>query len=149
MSVIFPPYSGGGGGGGGVASVNGDTGPDVLIDAADVGAVPSVSTANRVYATGGAGQQTTYAVGTSATATSIAQRGVNGTLVVGEPQAGTHATTKSYVDAINTALDARLDALETAGFVASDGSVTDLVSKTEAEMAGITPDATTVYAVTP
>lgn len=148
MAVEWPPWSGGGGGGGGVTSVNDDPGPAVVLDATDVGAVPAVSTNNRVYATGGAGQQTTYAVGTSATATSIAQRGVNGTLVVGEPQSGSHAATKTYVDAIQTALDSRLDALE-AGAVMSDGSVTDLVSKTAAEMAGITPDATTVYAVTP
>lgn len=147
MAVQWPPWSGGGGGGG-VTSVNNDPGPAVVLDAGDVGAVPSVSTANRVYATGGSGQQTTYAVGTSATASSIAQRGVNGTLVVGEPQANTHAATKAYVDAINTALDARLDTLE-AGAVMSDGTVTDLVSKTEAEMASITPDATTVYAVRP
>lgn len=147
MAVIFPPYAGGGGGGG-VASVNGDAGPDVVLTAGEVGAVPAITDINRVYATGGAGQQTSYALSTSATATTVAQRGVNGTLVVGTPTAGTHATTKAYVDAINTALDTRLDALES-GAVMSDGTVTDLVSKTAAQMAGITPDPTTVYAVLP
>ena len=89
---------GGGGGGGGITSVNEDTGPAVVLDATDVGAVPSVVTANRVYATGASGQQTTYAISTTASATTVAQRGFQGTLVVGEPVSSNHATTKSYVD---------------------------------------------------
>lgn len=39
-----PPGSGSGGGTGSVNSVNGDTGPDVILDAADVGAAPVVHT---------------------------------------------------------------------------------------------------------
>lgn len=141
MSVLFPPYSGGGGGGG-VASVNGDTGPAVVLDAADVGAVgldqmAITSTANRLYGTGNTGQPTVYIISSGTTTGSVAQRGPSGVLAVGDPTAATHAVSRQYLETV------------LAGYVQSDGSVTDLVSKTEAEMAGITPDATTVYAVTP
>lgn len=148
MAVEWPPWSGGGSGGGGVETVNADPGPDVVLDALDVGAVASTTSANRLYGTTSAGNPSSFPYSQTAGVNTIAQRGTNGVLAVGEPTAGAHATTKTYVDAIQTALDSRLDALE-AGAVMSDGSVTDLVSKTAAEMAGITPDATTVYAVTP
>lgn len=170
MAVQWPPWSGGGSGGG-VESVNGDTGPAVVIDADDVGAVPTTSTANRIYATNASGDQTVLAYSQSPNASSIAQRGAGGSLQVGTPTAAAHATRKDYVDGLVAglatdaelaALDSRVAALEGADFVTdadlataledyvqSDGTVTDLVAKTVAEMAGITPDATTVYAVTP
>lgn len=136
MSVLFPPYSGGGGGGG-VASVNGDVGPDVVLDAADVGSVPSTTSANRLYGTTSSGNPSSFPYSQTAGASTMAQRTFSGALVVADPSAATHAVNRQYLEGV------------LAGYVQSDGTVTDLVSKTEAEMAGITPDATTVYAVTP
>jgi hypothetical protein len=135
MSVIFPPYSGGGGGGA-VDSVNGATGA-VVLDANDVGAVEQSGLSSRVYATTSGGAETTVVYATTAAANSIALRGAGGTLDVGTPQSSTDAVPRAYLETV----------LE--DYVRSDGTVTDLVSKTEAEMSGITPDATTVYAVTP
>lgn len=137
MAVQWPPWSGGGGGGGGVTSVNNDPGPAVVLDAGDVGAVPATSTANRVYGTGSTGAQQVYVVSSGTTTGSVAQRGPLGVLAVGDPTGPTHAVSRQYLETV------------LADYVQSDGSVTDLVAKTEAEMAGITPDATTVYAVTP
>lgn len=136
MAVIFPPYSGGGGGGG-VSSVNGDPGPDVVLDALDVGAVASTSSANRLYGTTSAGNPSSFPYSQTAGVNTMAQRTSTGALVVADPSAATHAVNRQYLEGV------------LAGYVQSDGTVTDLVSKTEAEMAGITPDATTVYAVTP
>lgn len=151
MAVIFPPYSGGGGGGG-VSSVNGDAGPAVVLDAADVGAMDAdaiavTTTANRVYGTGSDGSPTVYVISTGTTTGAIAQRGTNGVLPVGTPTATNHATTKAYVDAINTALDTRLDALES-GAIMGDGTVTDMVARTQAEYdAIVTKDPTTHYLI--
>lgn len=140
MSVLFPPYSGGGGGGA-VDSVQGMTGA-VVLDAGDVGAVALdqmaiTTTANRIYGTGSTGQPTVYVISSGTTTGSVAQRGPSGVLAVGDPTSPTHAVNRQYLETV------------LAGYVQSDGTVTDLVSKTAAEMAGITPDATTVYAVLP
>ena len=60
--------------------------------------VTSTSTYDRVYTTSKSGVQGTLAYSTSATANTIAARGVGGTLDVGEPTKDTNATTKLYVD---------------------------------------------------
>ena len=154
MAVQWPPWSGGGGGGG-VASVNGDVGPAVVLDAGDVGAIPNVYAnadgSTRIpYYLANSGVQGVVIMDINPTSGTVPKRQASGhILVANDPTFGTQATNKNYVDGLTAALDARLDALESAGFIQGDGSVTDLVSKTAAEMAGITPDATTVYAVTP
>jgi hypothetical protein len=142
MSVLFPPYSGGGGGPA-VESVQGMTGA-VVLDAADVGALPDdaiafTTTANRLYGTGSSGQPTVYVISSGTTTGSVAQRGTSGVLQVGTPTAAAHATTKQYVDdAIATAIS---------DVVRSDGTVTDIVAVTQAEYDGLTPDATTHYLI--
>jgi hypothetical protein len=78
----------------------------------------------------------------NATNGSVVKRQASGAILVPTtPTTSTQATSKGYVDAQIAAAIANA--------VMSDGTVTDLVSKTAAEMAGITPDATTVYAVLP
>lgn len=62
------------------------------------GKVDKVSTASKVYATNGSWSQTTLSYSTSASASSVAQRWTNGTLIVWTPTDNTHATTKKYVD---------------------------------------------------
>lgn len=58
------------------------------------------STATVVYGTNSSGNQTTYSIASSATATTVAFRGTGGVLKVGTPTANTHAATKKYVDDI-------------------------------------------------
>lgn len=62
--------------------------------------VDRTATASRVYGTDGTGAQATLAWSAAADASSIAQRGAGGILVVGAPTAGAHATTKAYVDTV-------------------------------------------------
>lgn len=146
MAVIFPPYSGGGGGGG-VSSVNGDVGPAVVLDAGDVGAIPNIYAnadgSTRIpYYLANSGVQGVVIMDINPTSGTVPKRQASGHILVpNDPTFGTQATNKNYVDAQIAAAIANA--------VMSDGTVTDLVSKTAAEMAGITPDATTVYAVTP
>lgn len=68
------------------------------VDQAVLTKVDTTSTGNRLYGTnsGGAQAQLTYA--NAATANTIPYRGTNGTLPVGAPTSGEHATTKTYVD---------------------------------------------------
>lgn len=68
------------------------------VDQAVLTKVDTTSTGNRLYGTnaGGAQSQLTYA--NAATASTIPYRGTNGTLPVGAPTSGEHATTKTYVD---------------------------------------------------
>lgn len=71
--------------------------------------VDKVGTAARLYGTGAANVQTTLAYTSSAaTASSIAQRGAAGVLIVGTPTAATHATTKAYVDAADASITSAL-----------------------------------------
>lgn len=181
MAVVFPPYTpGGGGGGGGVASVNGDVGPAVLLDAADVGAATpadlsaglatkaNTTTVNAALATkvdrpanapgqqnrvilfdaAGTGQTNANAV-TTASQGAIPLRTTGGHIILPgtDPTNAAWAASKGYVDARVTELDNRLDALEQ-GAVMSDGTVTDIVARTQAEFDGITTkDPTTHYLI--
>lgn len=77
--------------------------------------VDRTATASRVYATDGSGAQTTLAWSAAADASSIAQRGAGGVLVVGTPTGAAHATTKTYVD---TAVAAKADAAATTAALA-------------------------------
>ena len=138
MSVLFPPYSGGGGGGA-VDSVQGMTGA-VVLDAGDVGAVALdqmaiTTTANRIYGTGNTGQPTVYIISSGITTGSVAQRGPSGVLAVGDPTGPTHAVSRQYLETL------------LAGYVQSDGTVTDMVAVTQAEYDALTPDATTHYLI--
>lgn len=56
------------------------------------------STANRLYGTNSGGSQTQLTYANAATANTIPYRGTGGTLPVGAPTSGEHATTKTYVD---------------------------------------------------
>lgn len=61
--------------------------------------VDKVATANRVYGTDGSGAQTTYTIGTSATANNVVQRIAGGQITVpATPTANTDAASKQYVD---------------------------------------------------
>lgn len=151
MSVLFPPYSGGGGGGA-VDSVQGMTG-DVVLDAGDVGAIPNVYAnadgSTRIpYYLANSGVQGVVIMDINPTSGTVPKRQASGHILVpNDPTFGSQATNKNYVDGLTTALDARLDALESAGFIQGDGSVTDLVAKTQAEYDALTPDATTHYLI--
>ena len=70
--------------------------------------VDKVGTASRLYGTGATDVQTTLEYSTAATASTIAQRGAAGVLIVGTPTATTHATTKAYVDAADASLTTAL-----------------------------------------
>lgn len=157
MSVVFPPYSPGGGGGGSVASVNGDTGPDVVLDAADVGAIAKPGAApgqqNRVPLFDATGALSGYANAvTTASQGAIPLRTTSGHIIlpVSAPTNAAWAASKGYVDGINTALDARLDAIEAAlpTFITSDGTVEEVVARTQVEFdAIVTKPATTHYLI--
>ncbi|ATW58554.1 hypothetical protein SEA_DARWIN_28 [Corynebacterium phage Darwin] len=60
--------------------------------------IASIPTPNIVYGTDTSGNQATYTVKGGAFEWSLAQRGANGTLKVGEPSVDTDAATKKYVD---------------------------------------------------
>lgn len=60
--------------------------------------IASIPTPNIVYGTDTSGNQATYNVKGGAFEWSLAQRGANGTLKVGEPSVDTDAATKKYVD---------------------------------------------------
>lgn len=62
------------------------------------GKVAATSTGNRLYGTASGGAQTQVQYANAATASTIPYRGTNGTLPVGAPTSGEHATTKTYVD---------------------------------------------------
>lgn len=72
---------------------------------------------SKIYGTTNAGVQTTYDLDSSATANTIAYRSTGGTLNVGTPTANAHATTKKYVDDINSdvtlALSGKVDKTDT------------------------------------
>lgn len=67
---------------------------------------PGVFSAYVVDATG---EQGTKEISASAKQYSIAYRGIDGKLIVGEPSANNHATTKQYVDTSITTLDTKLN----------------------------------------
>ena len=134
MAVQWPPWSGGGSGGG-VTDVNGDFGPSVVLDAADVGAVASTTSANRLYGTTSAGNPSSFPYSQTAGVNTVAQRTSTGALVVSDPTAATHAVTRQYLESI------------LADYVQSDGTVTDIVARTQAEYDALTPDATTHYLI--
>lgn len=160
----LPTTGGGGGGGGAVTSVQGETG-DVVLDAADVGAAPASALAGKVdrpaNAPGQSGRlitfdatgnvQTILSSGTAASAGAAVVRTTAGHIILPstDPTNDSWAVRKKYVDDINTALDARLDALEAlmATAIQGDGTITDLVAKTQAEYDALTPDATTQYTI--
>lgn len=62
------------------------------------GKVSASSTGTRLYGTDSGGNHTLVQYANTATENSVAVRGANGTLPVGAPTAGEHATTKDYVD---------------------------------------------------
>ena len=70
------------------------------------GKVDKTTDAYKVYGTNNSGSQITYAISSSADATSIAYRSTGGVLSVGTPTVDSHATTKKYVD---DGLSAKLD----------------------------------------
>lgn len=162
----LPTTGGGGGGGGGITEVNGDTGPVVTLDAADVGAAPASALAGKVdrpaNAPGQSGRlitfdatgnvQTILPSGTAASAGAAVVRTTAGHIILpaADPTNDSWAVRKKYVDDINTALDARIDALEAlmATAIQGDGTVKALVAKTQAEYDAITTKvATTQYTI--
>lgn len=68
------------------------------VDQAVLTKVDTTSTASRLYGTGSGGAQTQVQYANAATANTVPLRGANGTLPVGAPTSGEHATTKNYVD---------------------------------------------------
>lgn len=73
------------------------------VDQAVLTKVDTTSTENQLYGTDASGAQAELAYANAATANTIPYRGTNGTLPVGAPTSGEHATTKTYVDdAVNT-----------------------------------------------
>ncbi|MGP5930351.1 hypothetical protein [Corynebacterium glyciniphilum] len=68
------------------------------VDQAVLTKVDTTSTASRLYGTGSGGAQTQVQYANAATASTVPLRGANGTLPVGAPTSGEHATTKTYVD---------------------------------------------------
>lgn len=157
------PTTGGGGGGGGVTSVNEHTGA-VVLDAADVGAASVSDLAGKVdrpaNAPGqsgrliqfdAAGVQSILPSSTTPSQGAVVVRTQAGNIQLPgtDPTSSTYATSKAYVDALIAALTTRIEALEglmdTA--IQGDGSVTDLVAKTQAEYDLLTPDATTQYTI--
>lgn len=62
------------------------------------GKVPTTSTGTRLYGTASGGAQTQVQYANAATANTVPLRGTGGTLPVGAPKSGEHATTKTYVD---------------------------------------------------
>ena len=72
--------------------------------------VDRTSAGDRLYGTDAGGNQTQVQYANSATANTVAYRGTDGTLPVGEPTDSSHATTKAYVDKVKTTADAALPA---------------------------------------
>ena len=69
------------------------------IDSADDNKVTkNNSNQAKAYGTTSGGVETTWEVSSSATASTLAYRGINGVLAVGTPTDNTHAATKKYVD---------------------------------------------------
>jgi hypothetical protein len=133
--------------------VNGDVGPAVVLDADDVGAIPdtyaNADGSTRIpYYLANSGVQGVVIMDINPTSGTVPKRQASGHILVpNDPTFGSQATNKNYVDGLTTALDERLDALEAAGFIQGDGSVTDLVAKTQAEYDALTPDPTTHYLI--
>lgn len=156
---------GGGGGGGGITEVNGDTGPVVTLDAADVGAAPASALAGKVdrpaNAPGQNGRlitfdatgntQTILPSGTAASAGAAVVRTTAGHIILpsADPTNASWAVRKQYVDDLVSALTARIVALEELMETAiqGDGTITDLVAKTQAQYDALTPDPTTQYTI--
>lgn len=63
-----------------------------------------VTTVNTLYGVNGLGNQYSYPISQAANTSSIAQRSSGGTLAVGTPTSGAHATTKTYVDSQDTSV---------------------------------------------
>lgn len=83
--------------------------------------VEQTSSANKVYGTNNLGSQTTIDYGTSATANHIVQRDANGQVnVPQEPTNNTHATSKKYVDDIDSALRDLIDTIVKNAFINVD-----------------------------
>lgn len=147
MAVIWPPYTPGGGGGGGVASVNGDVGPAVVLDAADVGANPKPPNApgqqNRVQLFASDGSVSGYGNAvTTASQGAIPLRTTGGHIILpaAAPTNPSWAASKGYVD------DTIAAAL--ANVVTSDGTVEEILAKTQAEFDALpTKPATTHYLI--
>ena len=74
------------------------------------GKVSTTSTGTRLYGTNSGGNQTQVQYASAATANTVAYRATGGTLQVGEPTSGDHATTKGYVDAVKATAEAALPA---------------------------------------
>ena len=74
------------------------------------GKVSTTSVGNRLHGTSSGGNQTLVQYASSATPLTVPYRGSGGTLRVGEPTDGDHATTKTYVDAVKATADAALPA---------------------------------------
>lgn len=93
------PYKAEGGGGGAVDSVNGKTGA-VVLDAEDVGAVPSAEgDAYRAYITNSDGDNDTMILeGLNPLPVTIPVRTETGAIVAATPTEDSHAATKGYVD---------------------------------------------------
>lgn len=60
--------------------------------------VDKTSSASKVYATDGAGAQTTVGYSSTNSASTLVQRDASNRITVGTPTTGNHATTKTYVD---------------------------------------------------
>ncbi len=185
MSVVWPPYTpSGGGGGGGVESVNGDPGPAVVLDAADVGS-PTVAQMNTALSAKADAASTTVALagkvdrpanapgqsgrlitfdstgtvqsilpsGTAASQGAAVVRTTAGHVILpaAAPTNASWAVNKGYVDGIATDIDSRLDAIEAAlpTFIVSDGTVEEIIAKTQAEYDALTPVGTTHYLIKP
>jgi len=145
-----------GGGGTTVTSVNGQSG-DVVLDAADVGAVASVSgtmvdntdplnpvilsdptkvstssTANVLYGTASGGVQTTVTYSTSPTQSTVVYRTATGQIQAATPTTDAAVTTKLYVDTqITNSIRAQLVHIEDAV------DATDVVTKFNALLADL------------
>ena len=74
------------------------------------GKVSTTSIGNRLHGTSSGGNQTLVQYASGATPLTVPYRESGGTLRVGEPTDGDHATTKNYVDAVKTTADAALPA---------------------------------------
>jgi hypothetical protein len=160
----LPTTGGGGGGGGGITEVNGQTGPVVTLDADDVGAAPVSALAGKVDrpanapgqtgrllqfdATGG---QSVLPSGTAASAGAAVVRTTAGHIILPseDPTNASWAVRKQYVDTLVAGLVTRIEALEALMETAiqGDGTITDLVAKTQAQYDALTPDPTTQYTI--
>jgi len=118
---------------------------DVVLDAGDVGAIPNVygspDGSTRIpYYLANTGQQGVVIMDVNATSGAVVKRQASGAILVPTtPTTSTQAASKGYVDAQIAAA--------VANAVMSDGTVTDIVAKTQAEYDALTPDATTHYLI--